>query len=371
MRAMQSFKSPDGSQGLAFKELSGTALAFKSPDDDLEGLAAEARTPFDTAAESTPSTPDGAGRATAFFGDTMPIEDLGLLVHPENDPRVVDLRNATTFVAKNLKDEAAVPETTEDTETDQAHDEGNATKPDCARLEKKLDGFIHQRKKFQKTIDLAQEQVVTWQTANRNALWNAARDGLEYFSGQLLEKLFQRGKAADRLQQVYRKNMEQMAKEGIDVADVGARIERLKILSSTGKISELTANINDWQGFIKDGMSALIAQLTTSNQEIKGMLEDPKMQKYFATDASELNFLLDISKLAAANNMFGKWVLKKLPIIGAIDISIKESYNALDWLLSFNRIMDANKINGNVMAAARSIQTNINDTRQALKECPD
>jgi len=83
-----------------------------------------------------------------------------------------------------------------------------------------------------------------------------------------------------------------------------------------------------------------------------------------------LNVLLDISKLAAANNVFGKWVLKKLPIVGAIEISVKQSYNALDRLLSFNRIIDANTVNGKVMDAAKKIQRHIDNTRQALKLCP-
>lgn len=52
----------------------------------------------------------------------------------------------------------------------------------------------------------------------------------------------------------------------------------MKILSSAEKISQLSATINDWQGFIKDGMSALIAQLNSSNQEIKEMLADPKAE---------------------------------------------------------------------------------------------
>ena len=370
MKTKKAFKSADGEPGMAFKELSDSALAFKSADENLEGLAAEARKPFDTAADITTSAPDAVGQATPFFGDTMAIENLQLLVNPENDARVVDLSNATTFVAENLKDEAADPGINEHSQADETHKKANDVSAECTVLMGKLDAFIAQRKKFQKTIDLAQQQLVTWQDANRNALWNAARDGLEYFSGELLETLSQRGKAADRLHRIYLKNMEKMTREGIDAADIGARIERLKILSSTGKISELSAHINDWQGFIKDGMSALISQLTSSNQEIKEMLADPRLQKYFSTDAPELNFLLDISKLAAANNMFGKWVLRKLPIIGAIEISVKQSYNALDWLLSFNRIVEANKVNGKVLDAAKKIQMNIDDTRQALKKCP-
>ncbi len=360
-KMMQSFKQLDGSQGVAFKSLSDSALAFKTLDGDTETLAANARKPFDTAAEPGPPTP--------FFGDTMPLKDIQLLVNPENDPRIVDLKNATTYVAKNLKNENETP--APGTKPHEGKDNGKPiTKvPDCAKLNQKLQGFITQRNKFDKTINMAQEQVTSWETANRNALLNAAKDGIEFFTGQLLEGLTNRGKAAERLQRVYEKNAARMAQDGVDVAAIEAKIARLKMLSSSGKISELTSNILDWQTFIKDGMSGLMSQLTSSNQEVHALLDDPKLQKYFETESPELKALLDISKIAASNKVFGKWVAKKVPLIAGVELSINQSYNGLDWILSFKRMTEANKINGKVLTAARSIQQHIDDTSFALQGC--
>jgi hypothetical protein len=362
-KMMQSFKQLDGSQGVAFKNLSDASLAFKTLDDDAETLAANARKPFDTAAEPKQPTP--------FFGDTMPLKDIQLLVNPENDPRVVDLRNATAYVAKNLKNEGAPPAPGTTKPRDGRADGKPITKaPDCAKLNQKLQGFLTQRDKFSNTINLAQEQLSTWQEANRNALLQAAKDGIEYFTGQLLERMDKRGEAAERLQRIYEKKAAQMAQDGLDVAVIQAKIERLKVFSSAGKIAELTGNINDWQTFIKDGMSALMAQLTSSNQDINGMLDDPRMQKYFETEAPELKAMLDISKLAASNKVFGKWVAKKVPVIAGVELAINQSYNGLDWLLSFKRMTEANKINGKVLHAAKSLQQHIDETSWALQDCP-
>ncbi|MGV1098319.1 hypothetical protein ACUUL3_02785 [Thiovibrio sp. JS02] len=361
-KMMQSFKQLDGSQGVAFKSLSDASLAFKTLDDDAESLAANARKPFDTAAEPKPPTP--------FFGDTMPLKDIQLLVNPENDPRVVDLRNATAYVAKNLKDDGEPPAPTAKPRDGKADGKPITKAPDCAKLTRKLQGFLTQREKFHNTINLAQEQLTTWEDANRNALLNAAKDGIEYFTGQLLEGVANRGKAADRLQRIYDKNAARMAQDGVDIAAVEAKIQRLKMLSSAGKISELTSNILDWQTFIKDGMSGLMAQLTSSNQEIHALLDDPELQKYFETESPELKALLDISKIAASNAVFGKWVAKKVPIIAGVELAINQSYNGLDWFLSFKRMTEANEINGRVLGAARAIQENIDDTSLALRECP-
>jgi len=370
-KMMGSFKQLDGSQeGVGYKGLSDSGLDFKTPDDDMETLAANARKPFDTAGDMAPAVPEVSGGGTSFFGDTMPIEDIQLLVNPDNDPMVVDLREATTYVAENIKNDSAdLEESTKPYDGD-GNGEPIIEASDCVELAQKLNRFISQRKKFHKTINLSQEQYTTWKTANRNALLNAAKDGLEYFTGQLLEGLSDRGKAADRLQQIYEANARQMAQEGLDVAEIAAKIERLRTLSSAGRIAEFTSNMSDWQTFMKDGLSGLVNQLTSSNSEIEEMLQDPKLQKYFGTESPELSVLLDISKIAAANKVFGKWVAKKVPLIAAIELSINQTYNATDWYLSFKHIVKANKINGEVMYAAQSLQKHIDDTYLALRECP-
>ena len=368
-KMMRSYKQLDDSRGAAFKTLSDSSLQFKTLGGDAESLEANARKPFDTPADAAPAASGVPGQATPFFGDTMPPADIRLLVNPENDPKVIDLRNASAYMVKSLKDESAMPAA-----GDKPHSAKNNGKPvitpaNCAKLKLRLNGYIDQRSRFEKTINLAQGQLNEWETENRNAMVNAAKDGIEYFTGQLLEGLANRGKAADRLQQIYEKNARQMARDGIDVAAIESKIKRLKMLSSAGKISELTANIKDWQTFIKDGMSALMAQLTSSNHEIRKMLDDPKMQKYFGTESPELNTLLDISTIASANKVFGKWVAEKVPIIAGVQLSINQSYNALDWLLSFKRMTEADKINGKVLEAARALQGHIDETAFAMRGC--
>lgn len=160
-----------------------------------------------------------------------------------------------------------------------------------------------------------------------------------------------------------------MTTDGIDVARLKAKIDKLHNISSAGQIAEFVANMNDWQTFIKDGMSSSISKLSESNAEIKDLFEDPQLNKYFAIEKPELNTLLDISKLAASNMVFGKWVAKKVPLIACVEISIKQIYNGLDYYLSFKRIIETKKINGAVLAAAKNIQKNIDDTYVALRQC--
>lgn len=365
-KMMQSYKQLEDAADLQFKSLSDTSLDFKTLDGDMENLAANARHLFDTASElKLPPPPEVTGSPTSFFGDIMPTEDLQLLVNPENDPRVVDLRKAQSFIVDSLKtDKEKLAATARPVDKKPA-----MTAAECKSLGQKLNGYLDQRNKFHKTVLFAQDQLTTWEDANRNALVNAAKDGVEYFAGLYLEILKNRGAAAARLKGIYERRAAEMARDGLDVQGIEAKIRRLETMSNVGKLADFTANANDWQTFIKDGMSGLVHQLSLSNDEIKGMLQDPQMQKYFTTDAPELNALLDISKIAASNKVFGKWVAKKMPVIGLLDISVKQAYNGTDWYLSFKRIAEANKINGQVMNAVQSLQSRIDETYLSLRQC--
>lgn len=369
-KLMKSYKLLSGSHKIGFKTLSKTKIGFKTLESDTESLAASARKPFDTAEESGDSTSSYAGSGgTSFFGDTMPLVDIQFLVNPENDPNVIDLRNAVTYVVDNLKeDNEKMTEATQDAE-ESSHGQPIVTPPDCQKLKQRLAAYVVQRQNFHKTVLQAQEQLTIWENANRNALVNAAKDGVEYFAGAYLATLAKRGDNADKVRQILEKNKASMARDGLDVKKIEAVILRVKNESLAGKSAWAANTGNDWQTFLKDGVSGLVAQLSNTNAEIKEMMSDSRMQKYFTTDSPELNALYDISKIAADSKVFGKWAAKKVPIIALIEISYKQTYNAADWLLSFQRISEANRINGEVTNSARSLQRNIEETYETLQQC--
>jgi tetratricopeptide (TPR) repeat protein len=368
-KMMRSYKLLDNSQNVEIKTLNTNNIDFKTLDGDTERLRADAGKQFENT--SIKLLPDSAntGNATPFFGNVMPMEDIQTLINPQNNPEIVDLMDAKKYVVEKINTDSTAMVSLLRKFEPAGNGEPIIAKPDCKNLSDQLKAYVNQRQQFQKTIDLSQNEVDVWETANRNALVNAAKDGLEYYTGQWLEKLSNRGKAADRLQRIYDMNEGRMAKDGIDIAGLKAKIETLRNISSAGQIAELSSAMNDWQTFIKDGMSSLISQLSGSNAEINKMIEDPKLKIYFETDKPELNALLDISKLAASNMVFGKWVARKIPLIACVELSIKELYNGTDYLLSLNRIIKANQINGKVTETARGIQKNIDDTYSALSQC--
>ena len=116
-------------------------------------------------------------------------------------------------------------------------------------------------------------------------------------------------------------------------------------------------------------MSNILSQMQSSNADLKKMMDDPAMQEFFETDKPELNALLDITKIAADHEVMGKWVAKKLPVIGYVELAIDLSYNGLDWYKSYERLCEAQKINGKVLETAKGIQKNIDNTFAELSRC--
>ena len=367
-KMMQSYKALDDAQNFSIKTLDNSDIGFKTLEGDAESLSSESRKQFEPAG-TAPANSATQGAGTPFFGDVLASEDLQTLLDLNNSPAIADLREADKFLEENaVKDSTGMVTLLRKYESD-GNGEPIIPKPDCIKLRDQLKGYLNQRDQFKKTIELSQSELKTWETANNNAMMNAAKDGLEYFTGELLQGLTNRGKAADRLQQIYNSKSKQMVQDGINVDEIQSKIDRLRALSSTGQLADFTSNINDWGTFAKDGISTIIKSLNDSNEEVKGLLDAPGMKKYFETETPELKTLLDISKLAASNMVFGKWVAKKIPVVAVIEISIKQAYNGTDYFLSLNRILEAQKINGGVMETARFIQRNIDNTYMALSNC--
>lgn len=364
---MKSYKLSGASAGVAMKSLDAANNAAVARGTD-ENVADALSKPFDTPADRLAADSIDMKTGTAFFGDSMALPDIQTLIEPENDPSVVDLREARSYLIENHKnDSAAIVKTISQY---QENETKVLNRQDCGKLALKLKGYMTQRQQFQKTIDLAQQQLTTWEEANRNALVNAAKEGLGLFMGKLLDHFKKRAEAAGRLAGIYEKNAAKMTAKGINTEELQRKIDRLKALSSLGQFVGLEGDANNWQSFINNGLQAMLEQLAASNREISAMIQDPAMQEFFGNESPTLSALLDLSTIANDAAILGKWVAKQAPLIAYTQFAVNQIYNGFDWWLSYKRIKEANRINGGVLATAQYIQNNIEKTCVALQDCP-
>ena len=362
---MESSKGLPGSQSMDFKALDG----------DMENMRKAAADQFEP--DGTGGTTTRATGGTDFFGDNVTPDDIDLITDPHNDPMIVDLRDARSFIVENIKTDHEI---LEKIKQEDPKKESGQKKPECNRalMDKKLNGLLNERQKFLKTIELTKSELQKWEEQKNAALMNAAKTGLEYFIGDVVDKLGKKGEAAARLENILTKNAEQMAKDGLDIIEIQNKIQRMHNLSRIAGAIKGTYNLKDWEAFLKDGWSALVLRVSESNAEIREMLNNPQMQTYFNLEnpspdmnipTPELRVLLDIANIGLTYDVFGSWVAKKAPIIAFTQFSIDQIYNVTDWILSYRNICKLREVSGQEMAAANYQQQKINETISLIQNC--
>ncbi len=133
-----------------------------------------------------------------------------------------------------------------------------------------------------------------------------------------------------------------------------------------GNIIDYSNNFIEWLNFI----SKDIIELNSKGTEI---INDPKIQSFMKYSLTEYD-----GRIIEAVDIFMKGpgleiILHKFknisPLLMWSEFAMEQSYNALDWLLSYKRILQQNEVSGQETEAATYMQQKINDTFDLMKDC--
>jgi hypothetical protein len=312
--------------------------------------------------------------ATNFFGIALSDADINTLINSENDPMIVDLRNAQSFIVGNLKTEATVT-TTEAKKVD-AEKKPETLSPECLKIKTKLDGFIKNRENFQKTINLTQTELSSWEEQNDKAFWNAVKDGIGSTSGLFIDYVKETRSSAGML----KKNIELLQDKLIkDKVFTPAEISKYKsILDArmlTYDVSELASNFKDvieYYDAVVNTMRAALLELSKTNSDYAAMYEDPRfIESFSAFPKVELSQFLSSKALQTflVDPLIKKGLIKKLPYVGIAQLAVSEIYNATDWITSYYTTCKLNDADGKATEAAKYLQQKIIETQDQLDNC--
>lgn len=361
-KLMALYKPLPGSQRLEMKTMPGNnnALSMKTFDGDKGDYMYK-----------------GVEVNTPAFGIGLSAQEIQVLLDPENDPVVADLRNANDFIVKNLKSESAQANNKITQET-----RSNGTpiiqQTDCAELKNKLAGFVKEREDFQKTIVLTQTELADWKEKNNKALWNAAESGIGFLSGKFFEHMEESRKNASNIKKWLMDFEKPMRAKGIDVDGyiklLDVKVINYNISGFADRFSKTTESVLA----VRDASQSLAGHFAKTDAEIAAILENPNV-KLFLTDGEakfEAN-TLGISQATADNlnkglalvTLAGKFLAIVNPVASATQFAIDEVYNAADWILSYKLILQQNNVHDKETEAAEYIQTKINTAFELLKNC--
>jgi len=365
LKLMGSYKPLQGSQKVDFKKLDG----------DMESMAAAAREPFDG---KVVISGEGNSNATNFFGTNMPATDIETLVYPEKNLVVVDVEKTNQYLKEKRKEDSIKKA---DLEKQQAVKKS----VECETLQKRYDSYITQRNKFHKTIELTDRELTEWKKRNNDALWNAAQSGFELFlntkilgDNGLLSTVEKKGIEAENIKQRLLLHADELRLKGIDVdgylRTLNARIFNKNFLAKD--IGEFKDAV-EYQTYFRDALQASIATVGETDTAYSNVLKDPSVQlllndgEHPGVDAGHFIAGKVLEKLISSQ-FLGNLIKfnNKIPYVTYAQFAVDQTYNALDWILSYKNIVQQREVQGQELQSAMSLQMQIDKTYDQLKTCP-
>jgi hypothetical protein len=370
---MKLYKQPSGSENLQIKTLS--TVDMNNINGEAETLSHNATKQFEPATE-TGNFPVISG-GNDFFGIPVSSPDFNTLTDADNDPNIVDLRNAKELIAKDLKISGNV--NSEDVKNKNASvDKKELTEDYCNKLRVNLTAYIDDRSRFQKTIDLTYDELNKWKEQNNAALWNSAISGISLITDIFLKHVELRTKTADEI----KKYLLQLS----GAKNKDAIYGYIKILDNVINLQynvpqkiDYSKKVVEYATFSRDATQTLAENIAKSDQDVLDMLNDPKFKELLlnegnsASDAEQFITGKTIDAFLEGPVLRDKLVSsfsKTMPVVAWCQFAVDQAYHATDWMLSYKNICNLNNVSGKEYEAAQYIQNKIFETQSMIQECP-
>lgn len=346
-------------------------LDFKTLDGDAENLSRAASDQF--MPSGIDSSHMNASGGTNFFGMGLSSPEFQTLMDPDNDPMIVDLTEANTFIVDNLKkDEVSAGEPA-------SKEEPKNEVPDkakCLEMETRLASDLANREKFQKTIDLTLTELNKWKEQNNAAFWNAVTDGLNTTAGVFLDYVIESRKQAAAIQKVIIDNQQKWIDNKVFTPESVKRYKDLTDLRLSNYedavFGKQISNAADYYGLLRNSIQAVTERLSGTDSEYREMCKILQQGGYLGdfpiVDAAQ--FLAGKTIEAFMKNP--ETIVTKNLKIGYVTIAqlaVDEFYNAMDWYLSYKNICTLRDVSGKELEAAKYLQSKIDEKRAFLSKC--
>lgn len=357
-----------------YKPLEGqnANLDFKSLDGELENMRAQAGNMFEQGIaidEAIGSFSSG----TNFFGE-MTADQINVLFEPENDPMVIDLRNAKAALAdtgaygkyvQSLKQSDPKRPTQEKLSEDE-----------CQKLEQKIARDKENKSKYQQSIDKTLIELDKWKEENDAALMAAFREGLGFLTDKYVSIQNEKKEPALLTKDAMKKVLEKdptnaAAKKVIEFLDKNYLNKnwREAIISNYNDIKDA----DNTYAVIKDAMQNTLTGLSAKDKELAALLQSEELKPYLNDESlmSAFKFSFDYFFNLAANSDKAQKALEsvfkaKIPYVSLAQFAINQAYNATQWYQSRQRILELNNVHGKELETSHYLQNRIFDAELKL-----
>jgi|GEM_PF-4265236 len=359
-----------------YKPIEGSTLdndiSFKMLDGEMEELRKGASDQFDSGL-----TVDGifsnVSSGTNFFG-TMDNTQIDILFDPDNDPMVVDLTEAKLLLVDTAGFSKYSKKIEEQGEPIQ---EEKMTIEECQKVEKNMQRNIENREKYVATIQTTINELDYWKEKNNAAMMNGFMDGLSYVTGVYIKQQEEKNEPANLLKKAM---LEVLKKEPNNkgAANLIAYLDAnylsknwaQTIISSYSKYESLKGKYKSYEsyyGVVKDALKNTLDGMSSLDDELMEMMKDPSIASFLNDDAfmksctfvGKEAIINPFLKSKTAQKALESVFKAKIPYVSMAQFAIKEAYNAYEWYLSREAILNLNQVHGKELQTAQLLQDRI------------
>jgi hypothetical protein len=358
---MKSSKPIPGSQSLDFKTLDG----------DMETIRKDAADQFEPKSTGNTIITDSSG--TDFFGVPVSSPDFQILTEPEQTPLYKDVKTAVDLTDEYLENEKLAVKIIAQT-INETRGEPIIEKPDCKAISEKLMRYRSDMVKFNEWNTGTLTELDKWKKQKDAAMLNAALDGINAVVGQYFDWAQKRGKEALEVKNILKLNEADILKKTPEKAEAIAKF--YKILDgryATCNAAEVGSAIQDHvidnYALARNSIQVFNEKMTETDADynacVKYLSDEGFLTDWPVNESLGILANKGIAAFCSFNNYTGIGLFAKLT-----QLAIDETFNITDIVTSYANICTLRDADGKASEAVKKIQTDMENMKIQLKNCP-
>lgn len=350
-------------------------LDFKSINGEMEMLRANASNQFDKLGNLDFSNGQISSEMSSY--DNIPDSVINGVFETDNDPMIVDLREAKLFLVDTNLLKKANSEVVKKEEP-KLKDTPKFDEEQCKNLESKIARAIENRNKYEKTIDETISELDKWKEQNTGAMIDAYLEGLNFITDKFIKWSDKKREPAE----LTKKTMLEILKK--DPSNLSAKkvidfIDEQYLNKNWSEIIIRTYNESkDFEKYyfvMKDALQNFTNGFAKVDKDLIVMLNEPELQKHLNdksfTDAlkftatSLYEMAGDSEKVQQAFQSIFKL---KVPYFSVAQFAVNQAYNITSWYTSRKMILELNHVHGKELQTVQYLNNKLFSDQLLLKQ---
>jgi hypothetical protein len=254
------------------------------------------------------------------------------------------------------------------------------SKEECAKLINKINWDQQNQNKYLATIDKTIVALDEWKEMNSEAMQNAFLEGVGFLTSKYVDLKNAKRAPAENVKSTMQKILKQdpkndAAQKVISFLDQNYLKKEWQenVISSLDKTQDAVKYFEA----SKDALQNAITGMSATDKQYLELLQSPKLAPYLNdksfTDGCKFVFeeIVDMAvNSEKVTKAFESVFATKVPYVAIAQFAVNQTYNATQWYISLQQVLELNKVHGKELETAQYLQNRIfSDQLKLDRQC--